>query len=75
MFMVGNCNEEIDEIEILVPGMLYRFLPNYRFLYQNIYIHFYFCNIIFLLCFSFGSDNITKKINKNTYKILSVPLK
>ena len=55
MFMVDNCDEEIDAIEILFPGMLYRFLPKYRFLYQNIYIHLYFCNIIFpspfLLCF------------------------
>ena len=47
MFMVDNCDEEIDAIEILFPGMLYRFLPKYRFLYQNIYIHLYFCNIIF----------------------------
>ena len=75
MFMVDNCDEEIDAIEILFPGMLYQFLPKYRFLYQNIYKHLYFCNTIFLLCFSFGYDNITKKINKNTYKILSVPLK
>ena len=55
MFMVDNCDEEIDAIEILFPGMLYRFLPKYQFLYQNIYIHLYFCNIIFpslfLLCF------------------------
>ena len=32
MFMVDNCDEEIDAIEILFPGMLYLFFPKYRFL-------------------------------------------
>ena len=31
MFMVDNCDEEIDAIEILFPGMLYRFLPKYLY--------------------------------------------
>ena len=56
MFMVDNCDKETDAIEILFSDMLYRFLPKYQFLYQNSYIHLYFCNIIFpslfLLCFS-----------------------
>ena len=31
MFMVDNCDEEIDAIERLFPRMPYRFLPKYRF--------------------------------------------
>ena len=68
MFMVDNCDEETDAIEIVFPVVLYRFLPKYQFLYQNIYIHLYFCNIIspslFLLCFW----QCTKKINKTHTK-------
>ena len=47
MFMVDNCDEKTDATEIIFPGMLYRFLSKYQFLYQNTYIHLYFCNIIF----------------------------
>ena len=55
MFMVGNCDEETDAVEIFFSDMLYQFLPKYQSLYQNSYINLYFCNIIFpsvfLLCF------------------------
>ena len=64
MFMVDNCDEETHAIEILFPIVLYRFLTNYQFLYQNIYIHLYFCNIIFPSLFLFCSWQCTKKINK-----------
>ena len=40
MFMVDNCDEEIDAIEILFPGMLYRFFQNIGF-YTNIFIYIY----------------------------------
>ena len=55
MFMVDNCDEETHAIEILFPIVLYRFLTKYQFLYQNIYIHLYFCNIIFPSLFLFCS--------------------
>ena len=68
MFMVGNCDEETDAVEIFFSDMLYQFLPKYQSLYQNSYINLYFCNIIFpsvfLLCFW----QYYKENKQNTHK-------